>query len=170
MSETLATLARMIGEILGDDADPDLEITALTSFSDDLELESIEFVELSEKLQTHYGDQLDFVGWLSDKQLDEIIQLKVGDVAEFIDRCLCAPGDGMESAAVPAPDPSLAEAGGWLSVGLFAALVGESRSFRARLRRDLAPILRRAQAKIGLAQPVMVRSPCIVAIAESRPR
>ena len=89
MSEsTLATLARMIQEVIGEDWDPDQEITAETSFSEDLELESIEFVALAEKLQAHYGDKLDFVSWLSDKELDEIIQLRVGDVAEFIDSCL----------------------------------------------------------------------------------
>ena len=89
MSEsTVATLARMIEEVIGEDWDPDIEIRAETSFSEDLELESIEFVALAEKLQAHYGDRLDFVGWLSEKELDEIIQLRVGDVAEFIDSCL----------------------------------------------------------------------------------
>ena len=87
MSDTVAVLAKMIEDVIGEDWDPDTTITAETSFSDDLELESIEFVELSEKLQAHYGDALDFVSWLSGKELDEIIQLKVGDVAEFIDQC-----------------------------------------------------------------------------------
>jgi hypothetical protein len=32
-------------------------------------------------------DEITLVGWLSGKELDEIIALKVGDVVEFIDAC-----------------------------------------------------------------------------------
>ena len=58
-----------------------------TSFEKDLELESIEFVALAEKLQERYGKSVDFVGWLSSKELDEIIGLTVGELVEFIVRC-----------------------------------------------------------------------------------
>ena len=85
---TIGVLAAMIEKVIGEDWDPDQEITAATSFSEDLELESIEFVALAEALQEHYGGDLNFVDWLSAKEIDEIIHLKVGDVAEFIDSCL----------------------------------------------------------------------------------
>jgi len=85
VTDTLKILAGMLQEVIGDDWDLDTEITAATSFSDDLELESIEFVALAEKLQERFGTETDFVGWLSSKELDEIIGLKVGDVVEFID-------------------------------------------------------------------------------------
>ncbi len=88
MSETFDTVARMIREVLGDDWDPSQEITLETSFNEDLELESIEFVALAERLQAHYGKGVDFVGWLSQKELNEIIQLRVSDLVEFIDDCL----------------------------------------------------------------------------------
>ena len=87
MSDTLQTVGRMIQEVIGDDWDLDQPITMETSFGDDLELESIEFVSLAEALKDEYGAEVDFVGWLSTKELDEIIQLKVGDVVEFIDLC-----------------------------------------------------------------------------------
>ena len=87
MSDTLQTVGRMIQEVIGDDWDLDQSITLETSFGDDLELESIEFVSLAEALKEEYGDEVDFVGWLSTKELDEIIKLKVGDVVEFIDLC-----------------------------------------------------------------------------------
>ena len=87
MSDTLQTVARMIQGAIGDDWDLDQPIALETSFGDDLELESIEFVSLAEALREHYGDEVDFVAWLSTKELDEIIQLKVGDVVEFIDLC-----------------------------------------------------------------------------------
>ena len=64
----------------------DRPITMDTSFGSDLELESIEFVALAEKLQARY-EKVDFVRWLSEKELEEIIELKVGDVVTYIDTC-----------------------------------------------------------------------------------
>ena len=58
-----------------------------TSFNQDLELESIEFVALAEKLQQAYGASIDFSGWISGMDLDAIIGLRVGQVVEFIVRC-----------------------------------------------------------------------------------
>lgn len=94
MSETqvgsepvLATVSELIEEVLGDELILD-EITMETSFSDDLELESIEFVALSERLQEHYGDRVDFVAWLSDMELPQIIGLTVGELVDHIAACL----------------------------------------------------------------------------------
>ena len=86
--DTLDRLAGFIREIIGEEWADDLEIEAGSSFNNDLELESIEFVALAEKLQEHYGKQVDFVGWLSGKDINEIIQLTVGDLADFIVSCL----------------------------------------------------------------------------------
>jgi acyl carrier protein len=84
----LATVARLIAEVIGDDLDLDEPIAMHTSFNDDLELESIEMVALAEALQEEYGGRVDFVAWLSDKELDEIIELEVGQLVEFIVACL----------------------------------------------------------------------------------
>ena len=84
---TLTTIADLIQEVIGEDWDLEEEITLETTFSEDLELESIEFVALAEKMQESFGDDVDFVSWLSEKELDEVINLKVGDVVEFIDAC-----------------------------------------------------------------------------------
>lgn len=85
--EILRTVERLIVEIAGDEIVTLSPITMATSFSADLELESIEFVALAEKLQQHYGDRIDFVGWISGKGLDEIIGLTVGQLVEFIAAC-----------------------------------------------------------------------------------
>lgn len=85
--EVLATVARLIAEVVGEEWMEDRAITLETSFEKDLELESIEFVALAEKLQEHYGKGVDFVSWLSGKELDEIIGLTVGELVEFIVRC-----------------------------------------------------------------------------------
>ncbi|MBK9032320.1 MAG: acyl carrier protein [Myxococcales bacterium] len=82
----LATVERLIIEIAGDEITLAGPITLATSFNGDLELESIEFVALAEKLQEHYGARIDFVGWISTKELDQIIALTVGELVEFIAR------------------------------------------------------------------------------------
>jgi acyl carrier protein len=84
----LATVAELIAEVLGEDWDPADSIDKSTSFNEDLELESIEFVALAEQLEQRYSGQIDFVTWLSEKPLDEIIGLTVGDLVEFIERTL----------------------------------------------------------------------------------
>jgi acyl carrier protein len=84
----LATVAKLIEEVLGEDYLLDQEITMETLFSEDLELESIEFVALSERLEEHYGDRVDFVAWLSEKELYEIIGLSVGELVDYITSCL----------------------------------------------------------------------------------
>jgi len=80
--EILQTVERLIGEVAGDEILLTTTITPATAFNADLELESIEFVALAEKLQEHYG--VDFVQWISKKELDQIIALTVGDLIEFI--------------------------------------------------------------------------------------
>ena len=78
--------SRLPSAQMGPEWSVDRPITMETSFGNDLELESIEFVALAEKLQARY-ERVDFVRWLSEKELEEIIQLKVGDVVTYIDEC-----------------------------------------------------------------------------------
>ena len=85
--EILKTVERLVLEVAGDELLLTGPFTMATSFNADLELESIEFVALAEKLQQHYGDRVDFVGWISQKELDQIIALTVGDLVELIASC-----------------------------------------------------------------------------------
>jgi acyl carrier protein len=88
MSDSVETIVALLREVVGDEIDLMGPIGVDTCFNTDLELESIEFVALAEKVQQRYGAQVDFVTWLSGKDLDEIVRLTIGDVAEFIDTCL----------------------------------------------------------------------------------
>ena len=85
--DILRVVEKLVVEIAGDDLLLTGPITLDTSFNADLELESIEFVALAEKLQAHYGREVDFVGWISKKELDQIITLTVGELVEFIASC-----------------------------------------------------------------------------------
>ncbi|MGH3836041.1 MAG: phosphopantetheine-binding protein, partial [Pseudonocardiaceae bacterium] len=55
-----------------------------TSFDADLELESIEFVKLATMLTERYGDRVDFVAFLAAKELNEIVEMTVGEVVTYI--------------------------------------------------------------------------------------
>lgn len=86
MNDILETIARLVSEVIGTDlVEP---ITAETSLGQDLELESIELVALAEKIQAEYGQQVNFAEWLSQQELDELIQMKVGDIVDYIASCL----------------------------------------------------------------------------------
>jgi acyl carrier protein len=88
--QVLTTLADLLREIIGESWVNDLDINRETSFSTDLELESIEFVALAEKFQETFGAKVDFANWLADKELDQIIDLTVGDVVDFISAALAS--------------------------------------------------------------------------------
>lgn len=87
-SAVLAQIIKVIREAIDEDWIQEYEIDADTSFSDDLELESIEFVEIAERLQKHYGGRVNFIEWLSKMNLDQIIALTVGDLEEYVRRSI----------------------------------------------------------------------------------
>lgn len=82
--QVLTTVAELLREVIGDDGGLGPPITMDTSFNEDLELESIEFVALAEKLQERYGKSVDFAGWLSGMELTEILSLRVGALVDRI--------------------------------------------------------------------------------------
>jgi acyl carrier protein len=83
----LEDVAKIVREILAEEWADDLPIAMSSSFSKDLELESIEFVALAERLKERYGRSVDFAGWLGAKELEQILALRVGDLVEFIVAC-----------------------------------------------------------------------------------
>lgn len=86
-AEILATIAEMIKEVIGEDWVRETPITMETSFVSDLEVESIELVALSEKIQARYGESVDFPSWLSGMELEQIIALTVGQLVDYIAKC-----------------------------------------------------------------------------------
>ncbi|MGH3852758.1 MAG: phosphopantetheine-binding protein [Pseudonocardiaceae bacterium] len=74
----------MLTEIIGAEYALGLDIGMDTSLDADLELESIEFVKLAAMLAERYGDRVDFVAFLATKELGEIIEMTVGELATYI--------------------------------------------------------------------------------------
>ncbi len=82
----LEQVKKVLIEVIGEDYLLDVPITMETAFEADLELESVEFVALAERLQERYPE-LNFVNWVADMQVDELMTLRVGQLVEFIARC-----------------------------------------------------------------------------------
>lgn len=100
----LAELERIFAEVIGDDLLLDGPLELATSFDADLQLESIEFVALAEQLLETYGERVDFVAWMADMELDQIIALTVGDVVGFVVGSLDGSVPGSPAPVAPTPE------------------------------------------------------------------
>jgi acyl carrier protein len=78
--EVVTALVAMILDVLGDSL---VDIEASTSIRDELGFQSIQFVALAELIQERWPD-LDFVTWITGMKPDDVLALRVGDVADFI--------------------------------------------------------------------------------------
>jgi acyl carrier protein len=83
-AQVLDVVRALIAEVIGEEYLLGLEIDRETSFEDDLEMESIEFVKMGSKLTEHYGGKVDFAAFLADLDLDEIIEMRVGTVVDYV--------------------------------------------------------------------------------------
>lgn len=55
-----------------------------STFAEDIELESMEVMEISENLIETYEGRVDFVTWFSAMELEGLVELKLRDVVEFV--------------------------------------------------------------------------------------
>jgi acyl carrier protein len=92
IDQILIDVRSLLTEIIGEEYALGLNIGMGTTLDTDLQLESIEFVKLATLLTERYGDRVDFVAFLAGKELDEIIQLTVGELVIHIADCLTLAG------------------------------------------------------------------------------
>ncbi|MDA8268833.1 MAG: acyl carrier protein [Actinomycetota bacterium] len=92
----LDTVVTLITEVIGEDYAVGLDIGLETTFQEDLELESIEFTALAERLMEIYGDRVDFMGWLAEMDVDAIIAMTVGELVGHIEASLGAGSGAVE--------------------------------------------------------------------------
>lgn len=85
--EIFAVLKTFITEVIGEEFVEEMDITRESSFTRDLEMDSIEIVSFSEKVKAHFGENIDFTGWLSGMDLDQLINLKLDDIINHIETC-----------------------------------------------------------------------------------
>ena len=81
-------VVEMLTEVIGADFLLEIDVTPESTFSDDLAVESVEFVALGQKLQQRYGDHVNFVAFVADLDIDQITAMNVGTVVSYIESCL----------------------------------------------------------------------------------
>jgi acyl carrier protein len=86
-NEIFVVLKQFIGEVIGQDFADELDIIPESSFTKDLEMDSIEIVAFSEKVKKHFGQEINFTGWLSGMDIDQLIALSINDIIIFIQEC-----------------------------------------------------------------------------------
>lgn len=80
----LDVVSGMLLEILEDNALDDIAITADSTFYEGLGLESIDLVALAGMLTDRYGEHVNLAEFLAEKELDEIVALTVGQLADYV--------------------------------------------------------------------------------------
>jgi acyl carrier protein len=84
LDRATAEITELLSELLGEDVVMAIGVEPESSLVADLELESIEFVALAEMISERYGEEVDFVAWMADMDIDDITGLTVGALAAFV--------------------------------------------------------------------------------------
>lgn len=80
----LADVTGMLRTVLAEYGDDDMVIGMSTTFNRDLELESIDLVTLAGLLEERYGQRVNLAEFLAGMEFDEIIELTVGRLVEYV--------------------------------------------------------------------------------------
>jgi acyl carrier protein len=78
------TVAALLAPLVGDLDVLGIQMTPDTAFHDDLQLESIDLVTFSGMLAEHFGPDVNLADFLAQKDLDEVIGFRVGDIADYV--------------------------------------------------------------------------------------
>lgn len=78
------TVAELLVPLVGDLDLMDVRITPDSTFHEDLALESIDLVTFSGILTEHFGPDVNLADFLTQKELAEVIELRIGDIAEYV--------------------------------------------------------------------------------------
>ncbi len=81
-----SSLKKIIVEVIGEDFISEEEINIENTFTEDLEMESIEIVQFADLVKSKYGEKANLTKWMSDMDLDQIIHLKLQEVIDFINQ------------------------------------------------------------------------------------
>jgi acyl carrier protein len=81
-------MAEALVAATGDDSALNVGIDATTTLEGDLCFDSLDLAALAAVLCRRYGTALDLAGYVAGLDIDQIIGLTVGDVADYVNRCL----------------------------------------------------------------------------------
>jgi len=77
-------LKQFVADIVGNDVIEEIGISDESIFTKDLEMDSIEIVAFAEKVKKKYGREIDFISWISTMEFQDLYNLSVGRVVDYI--------------------------------------------------------------------------------------
>jgi acyl carrier protein len=83
-AQVLDDLRAIIRQILQMEPEDDFAIESDASLTDELGLESIDLVNIGALLTERYGEAVNLAVYLADQEIDDVIKLTVGTLAEFV--------------------------------------------------------------------------------------
>jgi len=74
----------LLAEVIGEDFIGEYDLSPESTLTGDLEMESIEVVELAEKVKSKYSN-INMSEWIAKLNLEQLLALNIGDIVGFID-------------------------------------------------------------------------------------
>lgn len=84
---TADDMAAALAAATGDESLRSAPISTATRLEGDLFLDSLDLAALGALLRDRYGTAVDLVGYVAGLDIDEIIELTVGEVTDYVNRC-----------------------------------------------------------------------------------
>ena len=84
---TADDMAAALAAATGDESLRSARISAATRLEGDLCLDSLDLTALHALLRDRYGTAVDLAGYVAGLDIDEIIELSVGEVTDYVNRC-----------------------------------------------------------------------------------
>lgn len=75
-------------EVIGEEFIEEYDLGEASTLTGDLEMESIEIVELAEKVKSAFGQAAEMSEWMARLSLEQLIKLTIGDIVEFVDNAI----------------------------------------------------------------------------------
>lgn len=97
-AQVLDDLRAVIRQILQMEPEDDFPIEPDASLTDELGLESIDLVNIGAMLTERYGEAVNLAVYLADQEIDDVIKLTVGALAEFVLNALAVAASGIPGA------------------------------------------------------------------------
>jgi acyl carrier protein len=82
--ELFAEIAGILLEVTGEDAEWAARITPNSALEGDLGLESLELVDVGERLRDRFGDRVDVLSFVAELDIDELIGLTMDDLVRYV--------------------------------------------------------------------------------------
>jgi acyl carrier protein len=86
--EIFNKIKELITEVIGQDFIEEYDLNMESTLTGDLEMESIEIVQLSIKIIGFYGKQINLEDWMTKMTLEELVNLSIKDIVNFLEECM----------------------------------------------------------------------------------